>query len=106
MKRFIALLAIALCVIPLFACVGKPMEESSEDIYKARDYAVSVFRDTMPKDYIIVNAQSSVGDVVDDDIYYITLIYTIGEAGKQFSHRYKICVDGLTFTILEESPLE
>ena len=106
MKKFIALLAVILYIIPLVACIAKPAEESDEDIYKAKDYAVSVFRDTMPEDYTIIKTTGSVGDVIEDDIYHITLTYIIGDAEKQFSHHYKICVEGTTFTILEETPLE
>ena len=106
MKKFIALLAVILYVIPLAACVVKPMEESDEDIYKARDYAVSFFRDTMPEEYIIISSKGSVGNVVDDDIYYITLTYTVGDDEEQFSCRYKISLEGTTFSILEETPLE
>lgn len=106
MKKLITFLVPILFISSLVACKNKPMEEPDEDIYKAKDYAMSVFHDTMPEEYTVVNANSSVGDVKDDDIYYITLTYTIGNAEERFSHRYKICVEGSIFTILEETPLE
>lgn len=78
------------------------IDEPEEDIYKAKEYAVSVFNDTMPDDYVIVSARSSIGQDASDNVYAITLTYTIGEDKEEYSYGYKISVDGTEFAILEE----
>ena len=102
MKKLIALFLALSCVLALAGCKNKPMKETEEDINKAKDFAVSVFNDTMPDDYVIVSARSSIGQDASDNVYAITLTYTIGEDKKEYSYGYKISVDGTEFAILEE----
>ena len=56
----------------------------------------------MPDDYVIVSARSSIGQDASDNVYAITLTYTIGEDKEEYSYGYKISVDGTEFAILEE----
>ena len=50
MKKLIAMLLALSCVFALAGCKYKPVDEPEGDIFRARDYAVSVFNDTMPDD--------------------------------------------------------
>lgn len=102
MRKLIALFLALSCVFALTGCNSKPMDETEEDINKAKDFAVSVFHDTMPKDYTIVASRSSIGQDASDNIYDITLTYTMGDDKKEYSYGYKISVDGTEFSILEE----
>ena len=101
MKKIITLLLLVY-LLALAGCNNKPMDEPEEDIYKAKEYAVSVFNDTMPDDYVIVAARSSIGQDASDNVYDITLTYTIGENEEEYSYGYKINVDGTDFSVLEE----
>lgn len=102
MKKWMALLLALSCALILTGCKNKPIDETKENIYRARDYAISVFNDTMPEDYVIVSVRSTVGEKVDDAVYDITLTYTIGEAKDEYSYGYEICVDGTEFSVLKE----
>lgn len=99
------LLAFLFTLIPILCFVGChryiPLDEPDEDIFKAKDYAVSVFNDTMPNDCTIVSVTASIGDNADDSVYDIKITYTTRDDGD-FSYFYKICVDGADFSILEE----
>ena len=101
MKKIITLLLLV-CLLALAGCNNKPMDEPEEDIYKAKEYAVSVFNDTMPDDYVIVAVRSGIGQDTSDNVYDITLTYTIGEDEEEYSYGYKIKVDGTDFSVLEE----
>lgn len=101
MKKIITLLLLV-CLLALAGCNNKPMDEPEEDINKAKDFAVSVFHDTMPKDYTIVASRSSIGQDSSDNVYDITLTYTIGEDKEEYSYGYKVSVDGTEFAILDE----
>ena len=104
-KLIIFMVAIAI-VVGVDSCRDKSKGESEDDIYKAKDYAVSVFEDTMPEDYTIVTAKGSVGEERKDSIYEITLTYTVGDADEKLSHWYKVSVEEEGCTVLEEKPFE
>lgn len=91
-------LGVLIDILPLYRILHK----TEEDIYKAQEYAVSVFGETKPDDYVIVAARMSVGHDASDNVYDITLTYTIGEDKKEYSYGYKISVNGTEFAILEE----
>ena len=101
MKKIITLLLLV-CLLALAGCNNKPMDEPEEDIYKAKEYAVSVFNDTMPDDYVIVATRSSIRQDASDNVYEIIITYTIGSEDKEYSYGYKISVDGTDFSVLEE----
>ena len=102
MKKLIAMLLALSCVFALAGCKYKPVDEPEGDIFRARDYAVSVFNDTMPDDYVIVGILSSIGQNGSANVYDIKLTYTIGGDQEEYSYGYKISVDGTIFSILEE----
>ena len=102
MRKLIALLLALSCVLALAGCKNKPLDEPEEDIYRAKEYAVSVFNDTMPDDYVVIAARSSIGQDASDNVYDIILTYTIGKDEEEYSYGYKISVDGTDFSVLEE----
>ena len=106
MKKLIIFLVIVCIVIGVDCCSDKRSDKSEDDIYVARDYAMSVFEDTMPDDYTIVKAKGTVGDIVKDSIYEITFTYTIGDDDEEFSHRYTVSVEEDECTILEEESVK
>ena len=101
-RKLMFFMLVMILVIGVDSCRHKEKGVSNEDIYKAKDYAVSVFEDTMPKDYTLVNAKGSVGEERKDSIYEITLTYTIGDGDEKFSHWYKVDVQESGCTMLEE----
>ena len=104
MKKIIIFVLALVFVIGLESCRDKRVGESEDDIFKAKDYAMSVFEDTMPENYTIVAAKGSVGEKRKDSIYEITFTYTIGEDDEKFSHWYKVSVEESGCVILEDEP--
>lgn len=103
MKRWLVLVMVSIFLFGLIGC-NKPVDEEAwnQDIYHARDYAMSVFKDTMPEDYVIVQSKGSIGDNAEDSIYIIKFTYTIGDDDTHLYYTYKVSVEGTNCTIVEE----
>ena len=95
------MIAVAI-VIGVDSCRDKRNGGEEDEIYAAKDYATAVFEETMPDDYVIVKAKGNVGEERKDNIYEITLTYTVGEDGEELSHWYKIAVEKDSCTVLED----
>ena len=99
------MVAIAI-VVGVDSCRHRGESSSNEEIYRAKDWAVAAFEDSMPEDYTIVSAKGSVGEERKDSIYEITLTYTTGDDDERFSYWYKISVEEEDCTILEEAAID
>lgn len=73
-----------------------------QEIYRAEEYAESVFKDTKSEDNVIIQVKASVGVNVEDSIYIIRFKYTTGDNGEAAYYKYKILVEDENFKILEE----
>lgn len=102
MRKLIIFFIAIVLIIAVDSCSDKRSGDSEEAIYKAKDYAISVFHDTMPENYTIIKAKGKVLDKKKDNIFEITLTYTIDDDDKQFAHCYTVSVDGESFSILED----
>lgn len=105
-KKLIVFLVAIILVVGVDSCRDKRNDTSNDDIYKAKDYAIALFEDTMPENYTIVNAKGSTGDERKDAVYEITLTYTIDDEDEKFSQWYKISVEEEGCTLLEENGVE
>ena len=102
MRKLIVFMVAIIIVIGVDSCRDKRKGASEDEIFVAKDYATAVFEDTMPEDCTIVSAKGSTGEDRKDNIYEITLTYTIGEDDEKLSHWYKISVEESGCTLLEE----
>ena len=103
MKKISIFILLLVCVISFSSCTKVLPDQPNEDIYNAKDYALSVFKETMPEDFVPVSVNAKAEDASGDSIYYIKITYIIGDREENFTRDYKISVDGSVCTILEET---
>lgn len=106
MRKLIVFMVAIIIVIGVDSCRDKKKGISDDEIFVAKDYATSVFEDTMPDDCTLVSAKGSTGEDRKDNIYEITLTYTMGDEGEKKSHWYKISVEVDSCTVLEDAPVD
>lgn len=102
MRKLIVFMVAIIIVIGVDSCRDKRKGTSNDEIFVAKDYATAIFEATMSGDYTLVSAKGSTGEDRKDNIYEITLTYTIGDEEEKHSHWYKIAVEESDCTLLEE----